>query len=111
MNDKPAPTFIASADILWIKKDGSEVQIGIRIGIPFKGDANIWRCPAMLDGLDARYTDIAGETSLQALCLAVGFVRKRLRSLLDTGATLVSTSDRASKMTVEWFNAMFGMAM
>lgn len=89
-----APKFIASERILWIRSDGTEQVIEVRIGEPYQRDAQSWACPACLDGVDGRYPDIVGANSLQSLTLALRLVASRLGHLLADGEQLVYPDDR-----------------
>ena len=71
-----APIWMASERILWLRGDGTEVEISANLGQPYQIDTELWACPVSLDGVDNRYVDIHGSSSLQSLCLAIG--RKRL---------------------------------
>lgn len=105
------PSFIASEELVWLKADGSEVKLIAMVGIPYKVDEDLFRCPVELVGLDERYPDIAGGSSMQALCLATSLLATRLRHLLDDGERLVYAEDRdrnQSTWDVASLNAIFG---
>ncbi len=59
---------IATDEFILQQRDGSEVAVHAMFGVPYP-DGNGWACPVALDGIDGRYVDIRGDTSLQALCL------------------------------------------
>ena len=104
-----APSFIASDELLWLKSDGTAVRLVARLGTPYSVDGH-YRCPVELEGLDARYPDIAGESSLQALCLATGLLATRLAHLLEKGERLVYVKDDqpGPDWDVAALNAVFG---
>jgi len=89
------PRFIASDDILWLRADGTEALIQARVGEPYQIDAQTWACPAELLGVDGRYPDIVGGSSLQALSLAIKLVATRLGHMLSDNAQLVHREDRS----------------
>jgi hypothetical protein len=88
------PGLIASEDMLWLRSDGTEAMISVKICEPYKRDDESWACPVSLDGIHHRYFDIVGVSSLQALCLAISFVWKQLDHMLDSKGTLVDPVDR-----------------
>lgn len=88
------PKFIAYESILWLRSDGTELMIEAKIGEPYQTDSQTWACPAALDGVDGRYPDIVGGSSLQALALAVRLVVTRLGHMLEDNAQLVYPEDR-----------------
>jgi hypothetical protein len=89
------PSFLAGFDLLWLKPDGSEVTITARVGSPYQSDGREYRCPVETIGLDGRYPDIGGESSLQSLCLAIRLLSARLDDVLAKGGRLVHPSDRS----------------
>lgn len=91
----PQPSFIACEELLWLKADGSETRLVARLGLPYLSDEDIYRCPVELTGLDGRYSDMAGMSSMQALCLASKLLMTRLTHLLETGERLVHLEDRS----------------
>lgn len=100
---------IATDEILWLRRDGSEVLIKVVLGAPCQVGEDEWACPAWLQGVDSRYPDIRGETSLQALCLAVRLISTRLWHLLESGENLVYPGDRSCRWTTESLCATFGL--
>jgi hypothetical protein len=104
----PEPQFIATEEITWLKRDGSEVQIVARVGVPYAMNGGGWRCPAELEGADSRYPDIAGESSMQAINLAMRLIASRLGHLLQDGERLVYSGDRGSSWDIQSLRAVFG---
>jgi hypothetical protein len=82
----------AAAEYLWTKADGSTQLIRIRIGIPFKGKFS-WECEVHIEGLLQNIGNTRGESSLQALSLAIVFVESALVSIIERGE-LLSYPDR-----------------
>lgn len=97
------PRFIASQSILWLRPDGAETLIEANIGEPYQIDDYTWACPASLIGVDGRYPDMVGGSSLQALSLALGLVTTRLGHMLEDKAKLVYPEDRS-----EWNLSVLG---
>jgi hypothetical protein len=102
------PNFIASEELLWLKKDGSEIPVHAQIGTPYQIDDITWACPAFLDGIDGRYADIVGSTSFQALSLAMHVVGIRLRHQVEAGEIFVYPEDRATPWNLHTISAVFG---
>ncbi len=101
------PTFIATEEILWLRADGTEVLIQAAIGMPYR-EADEWACAVALTGVDGRYVDAVGESSMQSLNLAMRLIRQRLGHLLDAGEILVHQDDRTSYWDLDLLNAIFG---
>jgi hypothetical protein len=82
------PKFIAAEEITWLKKDGLPVQVVARVGTPCLTHDGTWRCPAALEGADGRCPDVAGESAMQAMSLAMRLIASRLGHLLEDGEHL-----------------------
>jgi hypothetical protein len=102
------PKWIALERILWLREDGTEVEISANVGEPYQVDKELWACPVSLDGVFGRCGDIYGSSSLQSLCLAIGLLASQLRHLVETNSNLVYLSDRTCKWNLESLNAIFG---
>lgn len=102
------PRFIASNELIWLKPDGSEVTVIVRVGMPYQPDGHEYRCPVEIVGFDGRYPDIAGESSLQALCLAIQLLATRLEELQKEGGSLVYPDDRSAEWDRDSLNGLFG---
>jgi hypothetical protein len=76
------PNFIASYELTRLKADGSEGRLVARVGVPYRIGEHEWACAVDLDGDVGRAVDIRGGSSMQALCLAIGFLRTRLGHLV-----------------------------
>ena len=100
--------FIAEQELLWIKRDGSEVSLHARIGAPYPAEGGVWACPAELIGLDGRYPDIVGESSMQALSLAIRLIGRRLGHLIHSGEHLAYPTELTDRLDAEWLTANFG---
>jgi hypothetical protein len=102
------PTIIATEEIVWLRAEGDEVLIQAYIGKPYE-QVGTWACPAALIGVDGRYSDIVGESSMQALQLAIRLIRQRLGHLLDAGEVLVYQDDRDRRWDLDSMNTVFGL--
>ena len=106
----PDPSFIACEELLWYKADGAEIKLTARVGVPYRIDGDHYRCPVELVGLDGRYPDVAGDSSMQAICLATNLLARRLTHLLENGERLLYVKDgqSGSAWDVATLNAVFG---
>jgi hypothetical protein len=82
----------AEVDVYW--PDGRRDRVSLGIGQPYQ-DTRLrsWHCPVRLDGLFPRLSDIGGETSLQALLLALRLMHQQLAHLEARGAKLLSPGE------------------
>ena len=102
------PTIIATEEVIWLREDGDEILIQACVGKPYEQEG-AWACPAALMGVDGRYPDIVGASSLQALHLAIRLIRQRLEHLIDEGEVLVYRNDRDCRWDLDSLNASFGL--
>lgn len=103
-----SPRYIANEKILWIQPTGEEVVIVASIGIPHSLDNETWACPAQLEGVDGRYPDMVGGSSLQALGLAMSLVATRISHLLERGEVLVYPCDPTERWDMNSLRNVFG---
>lgn len=103
------PAMIASRRLVWRQADGTEKIITVHVGTPYFVDSGAWACPVSLDGFDGRYVDIFGDSSLQALCLALSLVETRLGHMLAANDTLLYPEDRG-RFDAGALAALFGRA-
>jgi hypothetical protein len=92
----PISDPFASVEFVWVAADGSELPIEARVGRPYLVGRTEWACPCAIEGLDGAYPDIHGEGSVQALCLALGLIHRRLLHILEGGGRLLDPHERAS---------------
>jgi hypothetical protein len=78
------------------------------VGAPYLAEGAMYRCPVELVGVDGRYPDIAGDGSLQALCLAIRLLATRLGHLLQAGERLVYADDRSTDWDSGSLDNLFG---
>ena len=83
---------IASVDLAKVAKDGSRRHVHIEIGQPFP-DRGAWACPVFLRGINRKPKNVCGADSLQALCLALHFVRTQLERLLRRGTRILMDAE------------------
>ena len=78
---------IAELEVVAIRPNGERFIIDLAVGRPYPDPKHegTWRCPVSLAGLDNRVPDLAGVGSLQALCIAMNFIRRRLLDTRDQG--------------------------
>ncbi|MFO0736429.1 MAG: hypothetical protein U0270_11130 [Labilithrix sp.] len=80
--------WIAEQPVIFVQPNGSRREGRIAFGTPYRAPEGECRCPVALDGLDSRGPDIAGDSTLQALLLAVRFAAARLSSFREQGGRL-----------------------
>jgi hypothetical protein len=72
---------------------GAKKRTRLRVGRPYKATTGEWACPVEFRGVEPRYPDIRGEDSLQALCLAISFLRSRVDDVTAKGSKLLYVED------------------
>src|SRR5437867_1074392 len=78
-----------TTEIDCIRPNGERVGVTLAIGHPFATPEGDWACPATLTGLHEGIVSIHGQDSLQAICLAITFIRSRLASFVAGGGRVV----------------------
>lgn len=97
-------------DLIWIRKDGTEAPITIRLARPYQRATGEWACPIELQGIEhPMQRDVFGESSLQALCLALSLARARLAHLIGRGERIVFANDRGNPISAAFLDALFGV--
>ena len=81
------PTWIAEEQIVFVHPDGRRNSGRIAVGLPVQG-AEDARCPIALDGLQ-RCGPIVGDSTLQALLLAIQYLAMRLHDFRSKGGRVV----------------------
>ena len=84
---------IASQKLVQIKPDGARTPVLVSIGRPQPDNKGAWACPMFVEGLDSQERIIHGESSMQALCLAIGMSRFYLKEALRMGNRLVDSGE------------------
>ena len=77
---------VCTSSFVFRLPDGSPLDVTLRVGKPYQSTVGEWACPIELKGFEDRYADIRGADSLQALCLAISFVRRRLEDFVTVQA-------------------------
>lgn len=80
---------IAIARFQIARADGSRTPLVVTVGRPYVVDEAEARCPILIAGLDGQSADIAGSDTLQALGLALSFIRRRLEHQIEQGSKLL----------------------
>lgn len=104
------PATAITMELRWIKADSAAVPIVVRIGRPTpdpRGDA--WACPCEIEGLDAPYPAIVGDSGIQAMALALRLVRSRLADTLRAGATLCLPGDPDHPLDLALLDTLLGV--
>ena len=79
---------IAERTVYALRKGGDGFQIRLMVGQPYKTESGNWACPVALDGLHESLADIHGESSWQALMLAIRLVKLFLGFFTQDGGKL-----------------------
>jgi hypothetical protein len=88
---------IAETELIGESKDRGRFSIRVQIGRPYlrASDPDMWACPVSLEPLHERLADIAGEDSLQALCLATRLAASLLDGFVESGGRLLNDDGTA----------------
>ena len=84
---------MAASEFVLVPRRGDKRRTRLRVGKPYKAPTGEWACPVEFRGAESRYPDIRGETSLQALCLAISFLQSRVEDVIAKGAKLLYVED------------------
>ncbi len=80
---------IAAADYIFLFPDGIKNPVRARVGKPYEEESDMWACPMELRGFESRYAEARGADSMQALCLAISFLRDRMEDFLEKGGKVL----------------------
>ena len=90
----PGTLWIASSDLLCVRPDGTELHTVARLASPRRRADGLWVSAFAVDELhDAQ--EMAGEDSLQALCMAASMIRALLERFTAQGGRVLSPEDRS----------------
>jgi hypothetical protein len=89
------PDQLASAELICVAADGTQFDVRIAVGRPYEAPSGEWRCPVAMSGMEERLPDMAGEDSLQALCMALSTVRALLEHFVEQGGQLLHRNGRS----------------
>jgi uncharacterized protein DUF6968 len=98
---------VGSTDFVFLFLDGSKKPVQLRVGKPYKIADGDWACPCELVGFERRHPDMRGADSMQALCLAISLLRRRLEDFVDKGGKILDADDE-SEWSLREAMAMFG---
>jgi hypothetical protein len=88
----PGTLWIASSDLLCVRPDGSELHTVARLASPRRRADGLWVSAFAIDEIhDAQ--EMAGEDSLQALCMATSMIRALLERFVAQGGRVLSPED------------------
>jgi hypothetical protein len=84
---------VAMSEFMFESAEGVKKRARLRVGRPYKARTGEWACPVQIRGVELRYPDIRGDTSLQALCLALSFLRSRIDDISAKGGKMRDLDD------------------
>ena len=76
---------VASRKLKAVDANGKAFDLQIVIGLPFEVSPDEWACPVSLEGLFKHRGSVFGVDSLQALLLAIKFVKDLLQDFDQKG--------------------------
>jgi len=88
----PGTLWIASSDLLCVHPDGTELHVVARLASPTRRRDGMWVSAFAVDGLHEAQ-EMAGEDSLQALCMAMSMIRALLERFVAQGGRVVCPDD------------------
>jgi hypothetical protein len=99
--------IIASSEQVCRTGAGERFKLSITVRAPFCQEDGPWACPVHLHGLGEKERCIYGEDSLQALGLALAFVRAELRSFAESGGRLLDPDSGEEIAVDEYITNLF----
>ena len=99
---------IATASFVIARADGGRTPVVVTVGRPYVVDEAEARCPITISGLDGPYADIGGSDTLQALGLALSFIRRRLEHQAEQGCRLLYEGETGEEEVEVDLQALFG---
>jgi hypothetical protein len=90
----PGTLWIASSDLLCVRPDGSELHTVARLASPRRRADGLWVSAFAIDDIHEAQ-EMAGEDSLQALCMATSMIRALLERFVAQGGRVLSPEDRS----------------
>lgn len=82
-----AAELIGSMNLIGVQPDGTEQRFLVGVGAPVREPTGEWACPTLIPDFEVA-RPIRGEHSLQALCMGLSFIRRRLEDYLEQGGRL-----------------------
>ena len=86
--------FVASMSVIGVAADGGEHVFVVGVAQPIQQATGEWACPTSTHDRPAPQP-VYGEDSLQALCLGLSLIRRRLDAFLEDGGRLFLVEGRA----------------
>ena len=96
---------IASIDFDLLLESGERRAIKAWIGEPFLTEHGHAACPCGLDALGPDHVGIFGEDLMQALCLAIAFLHRRLSD--ELGRHTLFHAGTPEKVNQEYIDVLF----
>lgn len=96
---------IATLELLKISPDGERTPVNVHVGRPCRDEGGFWTCPVEISNININAADIAGDDSMQALCLGLRFAREMLHLVIERGSRLVDPQEGKEDFP---FEAYFG---
>ena len=101
------PAWIADETFVFLHPGGHRTAGRVAIGMPRVMPEGEARCAVHIDGIDYGGGDgIAGETTLQALCLAMRFAGYQLHDFVQRGGVVRDESDEYEVNLDHWFGPL-----
>ena len=100
---------VASSDFIGVDKHGNDVQISVRVGMPYASDGGDAACPLSILDLHQHLPEIRGVDTLQALCLAIHTAKGLLKNFIEQGGKIYYSEkvDEAKIVTTAMIDQMF----
>jgi len=93
--------IIAEEDYVYKSTKGEMRSIKIYLRAPYKLGEGEWGSYCHVEGLFDKEIRIHGNNSMQALCLALAFLKLRLRSFEEQGGSFYYPEDMSSPLLAE----------
>jgi len=87
------PTWIAEHAVVFVHPDGRRCDGRIAVGLPYMVSDVQARCPLVLEGLETFPPQIAGDSTLQAMLLAIRLAAVRLHDFRARGGRIEYPSE------------------
>lgn len=100
--------WLASRRIKLVKSDGEQLDVTLRLGLPYEVSSEEWACPVALEGLHDRLHAVHGIDAWQSLQLAQSLQAQLLRYFVEDGGTLLCYEPSAPIELHELFPSISG---
>lgn len=100
--------IVASDEQICRAANGRIFTLTILVGEPFQEDDGVWACPVFVSDLDGKERLIHGEYSLQAIGLALSYVRTLLRGFAESDGSIFDPDTNETFSMTEHISSMFG---